>query len=375
MLFIICLVLLSFVASLFISPVDLSLMDRTTSRAEKSSKNRTNNNLVIDSTKPAGPLIQSALPVMKSITNGSDSQSNNDPLLNSSLPNVNQPVLNFYDQRDINWDMDLLPLKYDELTDEYRIPKRIDNQFKQARNYVMNELKFKKNAAVANLKEPGNVERCTSRWIPYEYLSSGAYGAVWSGCEVSNRHKCGYVIKVQHDKTGFEKEIYFSNLLSDTDVIPKIYDFFQCKESYYIVMQKCTGTAAEYLNRHMNDRNRNDIYREFNDAMVELLIVLHDKGIVHGDLHYSNIMFIGNIVQKPSHLYWKIIDFAKARKTRKLGPREAEMEAPNARMIYALDSQLILQSTYPILAGNPNILPKTFHDPRNYRLLQSHHSR
>lgn len=127
------------------------------------------------------------------------------------------------------------------------------------------------------------------KYKPKKELGSGFFGKVY---EI----KKGDKIFVQKEMN-LPKEFYYANAalneiqylqdLKGTKIVPNFIEAYMTDEKIYIVMEKINcGTLQEYMkNKKMDQLPKKDI-----DEITSLIKKLHQKGFIHKDLHWNNIM-------------------------------------------------------------------------------------
>jgi serine/threonine protein kinase len=78
-------------------------------------------------------------------------------------------------------------------------------------------------------------------------------------------------------------------ILKDVPNIPKLYTRGYDKYFHYSIMSKCPGGSLDSFltNFKFTDQELKNVIRQ----ILEIVKAIHDKGVVHGDLKTSNIMF------------------------------------------------------------------------------------
>lgn len=141
-------------------------------------------------------------------------------------------------------------------------------------------------------------------------LGKGANGLVYSVCDVSEKggkkKKCNKVIKVVIGvtKRGGQKEVEneanFLLMLNDSGLTPKIYGFYYCEDTFYLVLQKesnqdVADTARKRFKEHpkMNREVFDDeLYLKWEVVfMFYIADFLTKKGIYHGDLKPEQYLY------------------------------------------------------------------------------------
>jgi serine/threonine protein kinase len=154
-------------------------------------------------------------------------------------------------------------------------------------------------------------------WKIEKYLSKGVEGEVFTVCDGNNN--CQYVCKV--DETGRGEELFetikLHNKATKHGLAPKIYqvNYDEDKEKMYIIMELLDKTLKSEITQILKDTTKTD-KQKFKKIMklFELVVPLGPKlkkiGIIHGDLHASNIMW------NPRLKKWQAIDFGLSQRLR-----------------------------------------------------------
>jgi hypothetical protein len=72
-----------------------------------------------------------------------------------------------------------------------------------------------------------------------ELVSSGSYGQVYLTCKDKD---CNYVVKIQKADNHFFQEVRALEELQTSNVVPKLFASWTCKNIGYIIMEKLTST-------------------------------------------------------------------------------------------------------------------------------------
>ena len=147
-------------------------------------------------------------------------------------------------------------------------------------------------------------------------LGKGGYGKVY---RVRNKitgkmFACKKLSKLDiANKVKFDREI---NILIKTDHpnIIKLYEVFESKNSYYLIMEECHG--GELFNRIMEHIESGEMYSEKEAAeiiqqVMSAIEYCHNNEIVHRDLKPENLLYLKKGEEKNNPL--KVIDFGLSR--------------------------------------------------------------
>ena len=149
-------------------------------------------------------------------------------------------------------------------------------------------------------------------------LGKGGYGKVY--CV---RHKktgevraCKQLSKINiEDLVKFQREI---DILIKTDHpnIIKMYEYFESKNSLYLIMEECKG--GELFDKIIEHIDNGEMYTEKEAAEIILQAMsaieyCHNNGICHRDLKPENLLYLKKGDEKDNPL--KVIDFGLSQKT------------------------------------------------------------
>lgn len=164
-----------------------------------------------------------------------------------------------------------------------------------------------------------------------QQIGKGAFGSVYRGV---NKQGKSFALKkvsktIKFDET---KRIYFNNeiyLLKqvNNDNIIKYVGFKETSSNYYLILEYCNGGSLNNsLNQYMSKNNNSPfpqgIVRFIMKQIINGLVYLHSKHIIHRDLKSDNILlsFPTDVDQNNMNILKatiKIIDFGFARYLRK----------------------------------------------------------
>ena len=82
----------------------------------------------------------------------------------------------------------------------------------------------------------------------------------------------------------FFRESLISTIMSKNNLCPKIHEIFVCLNTAYFVMDKWDGTLRELVTEKL-------FKKEHLDIIMRLIQKMHKIGIIHCDLHTSNILY------------------------------------------------------------------------------------
>ena len=149
----------------------------------------------------------------------------------------------------------------------------------------------------------------------YEVLSllgKGGYGKVY---QVRNKktneiHACKHLSKLSiKDLIKFEREIDILKKADHPNII-KLYEIFESKHSYYLIMEECKG--GEVFDRIINHLQNKEMYSEKDAAnilrqMMSAIEYCHNNGIAHRDLKPENLLYLNEGSEENNPI--KVIDF------------------------------------------------------------------
>ena len=143
-------------------------------------------------------------------------------------------------------------------------------------------------------------------------LGKGGYGKVY---EVRNKktneiRACKHLSKLSiKNLEKFQREI---NILINADHpnIIKLYEIFESKRSYYLIMEECKG--GEVFDRIIEHIQKKDMYSEKNASiilrqMMSAVEYCHNNGIAHRDLKPENLLYLNAGPEENNPI--KVIDF------------------------------------------------------------------
>ena len=143
-------------------------------------------------------------------------------------------------------------------------------------------------------------------------LGKGGYGKVY---QVKNKktgeiHACKHLSKLSiKNKEKFDREIEILRKADHPNII-KLYEIFESKRSYYLVMEQCKG--GEVFDRIIEHIQNKDMYSEKNAAVILRQVMsaveyCHNNGIAHRDLKPENLLYLNEGKEENNPI--KVIDF------------------------------------------------------------------
>ena len=143
-------------------------------------------------------------------------------------------------------------------------------------------------------------------------IGKGGYGKVYrvKDKKTGEIRACKHLSKLRiNNLEQFEREI---NILMKADHpnIIKLYDIFQSKHSFYLIMEECKG--GELFDRILHHIENKKMYSEKMAAEIFLQVMsaieyCHNNGICHRDLKPENILYLNEGLEENNPI--KIIDF------------------------------------------------------------------
>jgi serine/threonine protein kinase len=127
------------------------------------------------------------------------------------------------------------------------------------------------------------------KWMPIQVLGSGHQGSVYRVCD---EFSCDYALKLTEPN---ENEIEIYKLASNLDVAPLFHDAGLCNVGgqvmQYIVSERMDEDLFSYIRTH---KNRAHVFQR----VMEILILLAENGIRHGDSKVCNFLIRDDTVVK-----------------------------------------------------------------------------
>ena len=114
----------------------------------------------------------------------------------------------------------------------------------------------------------------------------GVYGSI---SEVCLKSDCKYIVKLiplafEKIYKTFLREALIAPMMAKYGIGPKIYDIFICLNAGYIIMEKWEGSIRKLMDNNKFTDNHLEI-------ISNLIVKMHDKGVIHNDLHTANILY------------------------------------------------------------------------------------
>jgi serine/threonine protein kinase len=119
-------------------------------------------------------------------------------------------------------------------------------------------------------------------------IGKGSSGDVLGVCKDSN---CDLVLKVsrlnkQQDYDIYERDVFFSKMLSGSGISPKYVEAWVCAGRGYMVSERWDGDILSYI-KH----NQWEMPSWMYEAIINVINKLTDMGICHGDLKFDNMLY------------------------------------------------------------------------------------
>ena len=143
-------------------------------------------------------------------------------------------------------------------------------------------------------------------------LGKGGYGKVY---EVMNKktkeiRACKHLSKLSiKNLEKFEREIEILRKADHPNII-KLYEIFESKRSFYLIMEECKGGEVfDHIIEHIQNK---EMYSEKNAAiilrqMMSAVEYCHNNGIAHRDLKPENLLYLNQGSEDNNSI--KVIDF------------------------------------------------------------------
>ena len=117
----------------------------------------------------------------------------------------------------------------------------------------------------------------------------GAFGSI---SEVCLKLDCKYIVKLiplSYEKIykTFLREALIAPMMAKYGIGPKIYDIFICLNAGYIIMEKWDGSIRKLTSS--NELTENHLI-----TISDLIVKMHNKGVIHNDLHTANVLYRKN---------------------------------------------------------------------------------
>ena len=140
-------------------------------------------------------------------------------------------------------------------------------------------------------------------------LGIGQFGKVYFGQNVWNSLNIAIKISLHFNEQNINITTLEYNCMIkfNHNNIVKIYDFFQIKHKYYIIMEYCNGgTLKKFINENKNIDEQTAI--TYLKQILCGLKQIHENNIVHRDLKPDNIFFHNDILKISDFGLWKILN-------------------------------------------------------------------
>lgn len=138
-------------------------------------------------------------------------------------------------------------------------------------------------------------------------IGSGAVGSVYEYIitqkmvsKRKNTNKNKYVVKIENcdsknDINKLKSEMVITNKVHRIDLAPRIYGIRKCDKSCLTIMDYIEHpTFYNYMDniyQRNTESDANKIIKKKIDIFFNDLEKIHNKGLFHGDLHFSNVLF------------------------------------------------------------------------------------
>lgn len=149
-------------------------------------------------------------------------------------------------------------------------------------------------------------DNCYKGYEIKDILAKGNFSIVYNACM---KNKCNYIIKQIFEGIDIMQEIKIGIHLGLLGISPKIYAYWFCDGSYFIVYKKINGlTLKDYLFIY-KDKLKSS--KQFSDKMerkiTKIVEKMHNHSIAHNDLHHENFLLETDVNGNIKKVY--IIDF------------------------------------------------------------------
>ena len=143
-------------------------------------------------------------------------------------------------------------------------------------------------------------------------LGKGGYGKVYQVMNKKTKEKraCKHLSKLSiNNLEKFQREIEILRKADHPNII-KLYEIFESKRSYYLIMEECKG--GEVFDRIIDHIQKKDMYSEKDASailrqMMSAVEYCHNNGIAHRDLKPENLLYLNEGPEENNPI--KVIDF------------------------------------------------------------------
>ena len=174
-----------------------------------------------------------------------------------------------------------------------------------------NPVKFGRNTFVEDSKDP-----IMQYYDVLKNLGKGGYAKVYlvRNKKTGELRACKQLSKLNIENLEkFQREIEILKKLDHPNII-KLYEIFQSKHHYYLVMEQCEG--GELFDKIIEHTDNGKMYSEKEAAEIIFQVLsaveyCHNNGICHRDLKPENLLYLKKGDEKDNPI--KIIDFGLSR--------------------------------------------------------------
>jgi len=135
-------------------------------------------------------------------------------------------------------------------------------------------------------------------WLGKE-IARGTFGVIREcSDEMGNRCVAKVLLNDKHSykilKWRFLVEVNSMKLLRHPNIL-YLYDAFEHKRNFYMILERCDITLEDYLNKRVI-KNRDTFLQKFAPAILRAVDFIHSQKYVHKDIHAGNI-YLRNIAR------------------------------------------------------------------------------